>query len=93
MGSALVDHGGKQVHAGALLLWALVADRYNLMISCLCVIIKLDCLCFGVFIDYFSGGFYWKWKRLFDEVLQSSVATPETVCSSAGLVLWCSLRF
>lgn len=33
LASALVDHGRKQVHAAALLLWALVADRYNLMIS------------------------------------------------------------
>lgn len=28
---ALVDHGRKQVNAAALLLWALVADRYNLI--------------------------------------------------------------
>lgn len=33
LASALVDHGGKQVNAAALLLWALVADRYSLMIS------------------------------------------------------------
>lgn len=28
LASALVDHVGKQVNAAALLLWALVADRY-----------------------------------------------------------------
>lgn len=32
LASALADHGRKQVNAAALLLWALVADRYNLMI-------------------------------------------------------------
>lgn len=33
LASALVDHGRKQVAASALLLWALVAERYNSMIQ------------------------------------------------------------